>query len=486
MLMKFLILLLVIFSVQNINGQTILNDSLINLKMYKAVQFLSGSGGSKNIKTAFELYLECAKAGKPQAMIMTGLMYKNGTGVDSNKGRAVFWFTKAGNAGYANGWYLLGDLYKNTLRKQQNYKKAFRYFSKGAALNDERCEFNKAYMLYKGFGCTQNYEQAAILFAKGARLSKTSSMYFYGLCLRNGYGIQANSDSALFWLQKAAGKGHLNARNEIGMMYPENKVSLPNREAATQNVTFITKNKSLKSDPIQEIFNEETSGKDYFGNLITYDWSGELPINVSKLQISLLKDGQIISGNWVENDSLSVEINAVFTEDGLKFNGTRYELKDHNSFNQKLSYHFETATLNQFEKGDSLYLFGNIVMYSPDRNEPQKPRKFIVAKKLNKIDSQNPVVKKANSNTNTSENILNVYPNPFTDFIRIESTKPMDKFVSVQLKSIEGKIVYSKELSIKNSIQISITFPPKLLTAGTYLLTLKNSNSQQTFRVVKL
>ena len=131
MLMKFVILFFVIFSVQNINGQTILNDSLINLKMYKAVQFLSGSGGSKNIKTAFELYLECAKAGKPQAMIMAGLMYRNGTGVDSNKGRAVFWFTKAGNAGYANGWYLLGDLYKNALRKQQNYKKAFSIFPKG-------------------------------------------------------------------------------------------------------------------------------------------------------------------------------------------------------------------------------------------------------------------------------------------------------------------------------------------------------------------
>ena len=96
----FALILLISF---NAKAQTTINDSAINFKMYKAQQYLTGTGEPKNETTAFQLYLQCALMSKPQAMNMVGVMYKKGIGVIANKEKAIEWFTKAGNVGYANG-----------------------------------------------------------------------------------------------------------------------------------------------------------------------------------------------------------------------------------------------------------------------------------------------------------------------------------------------------------------------------------------------
>lgn len=485
--MKIATTFLAFISFASSNGQMNPGDSSINSKMYKAQQYLSGVGEQRNEAAAFQFYLQCAELGKPQAMTMVGSMFKNGTGTEVNKEKAVEWFTKAGKTGYANGWYLLGNMYKNVPQNEQDYEKAFIYFSNGAALNDPLCEYAKAYMLYKGFGCNQDYKQASILFAKGAEKGGANSMYFYGLCFRNGYGVEINSESAKYWLTKAAKKGYISAERELSTTYPENSDVNSKEINRALKKRSLSDNKPLNS--YQKVEQNLTAGiidGNYKGYLITYDWSGQYPINTVKLDLYITHAKETLSVFWIEDDSITVPLQATITQKEIIFKETSYSRKDHNSFNKPVLYHFETARLNWMQKDDSVYLSGNLQMFSPERNEPQKPQYIKLVKYTETSSSKKQVNITNEVGIISALNNIKAYPNPFTNVIIVDFELRKGCLIKTQLITIDGKVVYTNNTSIKDAGHFTLPLQSKHIATGTYFLTLQSGKYSKTIKVVKL
>jgi 5-hydroxyisourate hydrolase-like protein (transthyretin family) len=373
-------------------------------------------------------------------------------------------------------YYNLGLQYKDGKGVAIDYTKAYSNFLQAANLGDAQSIYAVAYMLYKGLGCTQDYAQAAELFAQGAYTGRENSMYFYGLCLRNGYGVAKNEDSAKYYLQKSADLGYKQATLELASPVAENindsvQVLLQQiSNAAIPDKTVL--NRFNKVQP--HLSSANIIAGEYTGWLIQYDWSGTNIVATKKLQLNITNNNNNISGEWLEEGTNKAKIKAKIQSDSLVFEETKYARSDHYSFAKAISYNFENAKLNMVQLDDSVFLTGNIEMFSPARGEPSKPI-FIALSKggLNMLDSL------------TSKLQLTVYPNPFTSVLNVQFNLPNAAKVSVQLYSMSGALLYNNEAGTLNEGRYNLPVQSSNLVSGMYLLKFNYGQQSKTVKVMK-
>jgi hypothetical protein len=495
--MKTPIVILLLTLVIQMSAQESQEHKLLEQKLLKAAQYLSGIDAAKDEKKALALYQECANQGSGKAMNALGIMYKEGLGVLASKKQAIEWFTKSGEMGYASGWYNLGMLYKDgKTTSERDFDKAFVYFSKAAKLNDKQSIYAKGYFYYKGFGTDQDYRAASHLFKIGAYAGMPNSMYFLALCFRNGYGVNQNKDSARCWLTRAYHKGYKMAGDELGSAEPEN-----NNTAAkllVQKIKRITPSAPDNVNQYKMLENNMPSGNItgiYNGFLIRYDWSGEHAIGGGRLKLELTYSEGKLLGKWIESDTIVMGFNALLTPHNVVFSNAQYQKKDHYYPVRPVTFSMENAKLQWIRKEDSLYLSGSVQMFSPELNEPQKPIFISLVKEVSELDKRNTVVKEDKNVINfTSEdgsplfskNLVTAYPNPFTNTINIDFSLKNAEVVEAQLLDADGRLVYKNNGGLMKPGKYSITLKPPHISAGNYIIKLFYGSQSHITKVIKL
>lgn len=384
-------------------------------------------------------------------------------------------------------YYHLGVQYKEGKAVQMDYQKSCDYFQKAANMGDSQSVYAIGYMHYKGLGCSQDYALAAKLFSQGAYGGRDNSMYFYGLCWRNGYGLTQNEDSAQYWLKKAAALGYQQAIQELKMPAPEDAnepartlVQQIHNAALPENTSLNQFNKIIFHLPAASVI----SG-DYEGYLISYDWSGKHVINNKKLRLFVVADKgksgkKSLRGEWVEEGLAAVNFYARLTKDSLYFDSTEYRLKDHYSDGSDILYKFKNAFLSIVQKRDSVYLVGNVEMFSPDRREPSKPLFVALVRSTARSSPET-----LNNSKNSVK--LNVYPNPFTSLFNVEFNLIKESKVEIQLYTTEGVLVYRKTSGgILTQGRYVITILPGNISSATYILRLLCNGTVEEAKIIKL
>ncbi len=199
-------------------------------------------------------------------------------------------------------------------------------------------------------------------------------MYLLGLCYRNGYGLEANSDSARYWLEKAASYGYRPAGEEMQNAEPELAPATQGGNVLRQ--TDKKKNSGAKQLSFSQVRHYAPSNDlagSYTGSIVRYDWSGKKIIGQSDLDLTLKLEGKQLTGVWKEGEGTSTSLQALLTDTGIVFSNTTYFRTDHYSPHQPVLFSFRQARLQVIKQGDSVYLSGNIQLWSPQRNEPEKP-----------------------------------------------------------------------------------------------------------------
>jgi hypothetical protein len=385
--------------------------------------------------------------------------------------------TAADSVRQAQSYYRLGVQYKDGNGVTMDYAKAFDYFAKAANLGDAQSIYALGYLHYKGLGCTQDYTLAATLFAQGSSLGKDNSMYFYGLCWRNGYGVAKNEDSAKYWLNKAAANGYKQAVQELKMIAAENSndsarilVQQINTASLPGKITLNQYTKIEQHLPTSDIIKGV-----YEGYLIGYDWSGQHVISSKKLRLGIAGSNKDeLSGEWVEDNSDSVAIEATLTADSIVFKSTQYRRTDHYSPDRAILYEFKDARLNLVQKRDSVFLAGNIRMYSPERKEPSKFLFVALTRGLKGVITAIP-----------ETSYLKSYPNPFTSTLNVEFNLIQSANTEVQLLTPEGRILYRNPSGWLEPGRYQLPLHPGYLSAGTYLVKLIYSKHTTVIKVMK-
>lgn len=485
--MKRIICLLSLFSTMQMLGQAQVPDSVLKSKLADARRNLMGVGIYVNHLKAFELYSECASLGSLKAMNILGLMCLKGQGTTANRQTGISWLTTAGNGGYLEAWYNLGLLYKNDPGVGRDYGVAYQYFKTGADLGDDQCIYSVAYMHYKGLGCEQSYQRAATLFQQGSKLGRPNSMYFYGLCLRNGYGVEKNLDSAIYWLTKAANKGYKMAIMELATPNGENNNHNQSLASQSKNVFSDRENLNKYRKLENTISINDLSGK-FEGQLIKYDWSGQHVISSSALSLNLSYTDNKIIGTWVQSDSITVPIEVILTPSSLIFVDTKYSRTDYYSPKKPIQYKFESASLQWVRKGETMYLEGNVQMFSTQRNEPEKPLFISLSRRIESrgiSKTGNILLTKKDGNPLQIQNDLSVYPNPFTNNIIVDFQLKEKGNVQTQILTIDGKLVYSSPVENLEAGYFQLPIDSRNIKAGSYVLKLMFGTESKSIKIVK-
>jgi len=384
------------------------------------------------------------------------------------------------------------DLYRQGLRYKNgdgvpiNYMRAFQYFKTAADMGDAQSLYATAYCYYKGLGVGQNYQTAARLFAQGAYEGRDNSMYFYGLCFGNGYGMTKNADSAKYWLEKAAALGYTQAIQELKSPRGENS-----NDSAVTLLDKISKSTLADKKPLNEFIpvqphipSKELIKGTYNGYVLRYDWSGKYLISSKQIRISLedVTDGEdkgnAIKGSWQEKGETAVPLQARLSEDSVIFKQTQYERRDHYSWDKAITYNFKSANLNLSQIGDSVYLSGNIEMFSPERNEPSKPV-YLALVRSNAIASSitDSIRAARDKDLKDSTGIAKIrgarlYPNPFRTSFKVKFVLAENAKVAIQLLNMSGVVVYKKPEELLQKGKYSIYISPGRLANGMYILRL--------------
>lgn len=370
-------------------------------------------------------------------------------------------------------YYKLAVQYKDGNGVPMDYAKAVGYFQQAADLGDAQSEYALGYMHYKGLGCEQDYGIAARMFAKGAFAGRDNSIYFYALCWRNGYGLQKNEDSALYWLRKDSAIGYRLAVNELATKQPEN-----GNDAAKALVTNI----SNAAMPVQTTANKferienrlpaaDVVAGYYTGYLVQYDWSGQNVVSGKQLHLTLTQESGLLHGTWAEEGTDSVLLEARMSDDSIRFIDTKYKRKDHYSPDSAIVYEFKGAALNIVQKDDSIFLAGNVGMFSAMRGEPSKPLLVALYRTDKKLLDNGPAFRAS--------------PSPFTSILNVEFTLPVAASVEVQLISISGQTAYRNMAGNLQSGHYLLPLQAGYISPGIYIVRLLYGGKSATAKVLK-
>ncbi len=466
-----------------------LGDTTVKAKLQLAQQYLTGYNHPYNPAKAFAIFKQSAMAGNSIAMNALGVQYRLGLGTDTNYTAALGWFQQSANKNYPSAWYNLGLLYKYGFGTTIDYTKAYDCFTKAAVLGNVSGIYAEGYMEYKGLGCTQNYTQAVSLFRQGVSKGKANCMYFLGLCMRNGYGTDVNKDSAAFWLKKAASLGYSFATDELAIKEPENTAAigklLTRAEEAKKIAAAINRPINQYSTIPHSLPVNEINGQ-YQGYLLKYDYSGKNIVQASSLSVRLNCEGNnVITGQWTESDSLILPIKAFLNSNGIAFSNMQYSKTDHYSLTKAVAYNFDKASLQISRLGDSVILTGNILQYSPDTKEPEKPLQAILLK-IGSINGNGTIeFTDKNGETLQSQERLTVYPNPFSsNGFNVQLTLPQGCKVYTQLLTLDGRVVYTQPAAMLAKGGYVLPLQPKV-AAGTYLVRLVYGAKTKTATIIK-
>jgi len=383
--------------------------------------------------------------------------------------------------------YREGLQYKNGDGVPIDYRKAFEHFKAAADMGDEQSKYATAYCYYKGLGVQQNYETAAGLFGTGAREGRDNSIYFYGLCFENGYGIAKNADSAKYWLDKAAALGYQQAIEELKSPRGENA-----NDSAVALLDKINKSSLAGKSPLNEftlvaphIPSRALINGTYNGYVLRYDWSGKYLISSKAIALSFRQPEEaenpsnVLKGTWQEKGETAVPLQAKLSDDSVIFQQTQYKTRDHYSWDKAITYDFKSANLNLSQIGDSVYLSGNIAMFSPERNEPSKPiylalvRSSAISSSL--TDSLNKVINdknRADSSGIAKIKDASLYPNPFRTSFTVEFILTAKAKVAIQMLNMSGVVVYKKQAELLQKGKYNINISPGRIASGMYIIRL--------------
>jgi hypothetical protein len=320
----------------------------------------------KSLEEAHAICLLKAKNGDAKAMYDAGVHYRFGMGTAIDLTRAFEFILRAADNGNQDALYMLGEMYKDGIGIKQDYTTAFAIFSKKALRNDYRANATLAYMLYKGLGCKQNYAAAYNLFITEAENGNTSCMYYVGLCLKNGYGVPQNLKEANKWLKKSADKGDKQSISELAEKEPENKWPATHYDKNS----FI--NSYNKYQTTEHRLNLDSIDGNYSGILYKYDWSGNYVIEQNAVKLNLKHTEAGLQGT-LQEDGETFALSATIGADGLRFTNSIYRKIDRYSGGKPEEWEITGAQLQRIKERDSIYIVGNISMYSNDRREPSKP-----------------------------------------------------------------------------------------------------------------
>lgn len=408
------------------------------LALALATCYMNGINVNINYEKASNIYHSLVKLGNVKAMNYLAGMYRQGFGVAESADTAIILYHIAMNKGDGKAAFNLGTMYKMGEGVSQDYAKAYELFLAADSLGyKKKASQMIGYLTYKGLGTSQSYEKAISYFQESASLGNSAGYYFLGLCYISGNGVEKNIDKGKELMEKALSMGSEQAAGFISndriKAYDETALRSAN---GVNSMTLV----QGSFNKISNTAREKLSGI-WTGELLCYDFSGKRIIETKPLTLRLNYANSRLSGIWNQSDSIDININGMLkgnvSDSSWNFNAMNYvDTRIQRLWDIKSG----SFQIQETENGD--LLLGNVEQYSPDTKEPSSPISVRLFRSAYGTSEGN--------NSPFDGNSLIVSPNPFDNFLNVTYTIAIGQSVTLSVRSLEGKTLYSETRKAEN------------------------------------
>lgn len=414
------------------------------------LKYLYGTNNEIDLTKARLYLMEASKRESPEAMNALGNMYLNGHGVKKNWKAAAALFSIATRIGNPEAMCNLGLMYLTGKGVPHDVWKAYQLYKQAA---DSNCVLGCAcagYSLYKGLGVQQSYPQAIEYFQRGASKGDGNCLFMLGNCYMKGYGVEQDTKKANDYFKQAAAKGQMEAF-EMTAQHVADSVAAHSEK--THSSIAEIKKRGILTDRMS--VSDNTSAADslqgtWSGKLYTYDWSRTNVESIDKISMKLQAIEGNLSGKLYLKGKLIFSFSAEPTEKYWKVT------EQHASDSISRFYDLRLLTCKLTQRKDSTWLTGNIVCNTKKSNEPLMPNFFIMDKE--KTAAQD-----------TTFVINRVYPNPFSNNIKVDFTVRSKDIITFRIHDASGLCFYTYPAKEYQQGSYSIMFTPTMPT-GCYNL----------------
>ena len=187
--------------------------------------FAAGLGTEQSYKQAVLWFLQAVEKNHKYAEYSLGGLYYRGQGVGKSYKTALELYERSAKQGNPYADYELAKMYRDGIGTQKNTEEADRYFKSAfvgfsaleAESHDDKLQYRLGQMLYTGTGTKKDIPAAIFYLEKSAKLGNVNAQYLLGkLWLETGTG---NSMQAVDWIEKAANGGNASAQYALAKLY---------------------------------------------------------------------------------------------------------------------------------------------------------------------------------------------------------------------------------------------------------------------------
>ncbi len=133
-----------------------------------AARLASGTGSSKDLKSAVRWYKLSAAQGFPQAQYRLGTFYERGVGLDRDLARAKIWYKRAADNGNVKAMHNLAVVTAGREDGRPDYVGAAKWFEQAAQRGLSDSQYNMAVLHESGLGVKKDLKSAYYYYALAA------------------------------------------------------------------------------------------------------------------------------------------------------------------------------------------------------------------------------------------------------------------------------------------------------------------------------
>lgn len=183
-----------------------------------------GQGERRMLNPAelFALMQSEAEKGSGPAMLNLGTMYERGIGAPRSFTKAFEWYQKAAEVGVAEGYYNLGVCYEIGIGNSGSVDKAFFNFEKSAELGLSQGLYKLASLYFLGYGTPKNESWGVELLARAAEAGHMNAANDLGVIYFDGaFGRERDLEKAYAMFVRSAELGNAEAMKNVAVFYRE-------------------------------------------------------------------------------------------------------------------------------------------------------------------------------------------------------------------------------------------------------------------------
>lgn len=378
------------------------------------------------------------------------------------------------------GYYQLGVFYLTGEGGEIDYLKSKEFFEMGTSYGHHPSLYSLGYQYFKGLGVDQSYTQALDLFQKAAKLGNVQAHIMIASCYYYGLGVDESKEMVIKHLDLAIKAGNTQAFKILDQISKKKEYTYSRikKDMLPKIIFDEVKHMAKDMDEFVKPSNTKLLYGNWIGEMITYDWSGNLNLDEGIVQVGIelneLNEIELNLKIIKNNQDLYCTQNVKLTLDESFNNpvGNKAKFAKYNFVNELDSLEIIEITPYLLENITNKYLKLDIQTWNSNTGEKGRPIQLILKK-------QSELYMKSMINS-----IVNyrVYPIPFRESFNLEFASPESGEMFIQVSNMQGKIIkeFTKGYVEEGNIIKEIT-ELRQLNNGLYILTVSvNSNHFKT------